>query len=86
MTARPINYIDIIRALCDEQVDFVICGGVACVLQGVQRVTHDIDINVAMDSDNLERLVAAARRLGFQPRSPEPLEAIVNPAKRKSWI
>lgn len=29
-------------ALTDARVRFVVCGGVACILQGVARATHDL--------------------------------------------
>jgi hypothetical protein len=76
----------ILRALTAGNVDFVVCGGVACIMQGVTRVTADLDIAVSMEDANLRRLVDAARRLGFQPRIPEPLQAIVDPKKRNEWI
>ena len=36
-------------ALSSAVVEFVVCGGVACVLQGVARATHDLDLLVALD-------------------------------------
>lgn len=39
------NYLlKIITSLVEKDVDFVICGGVACVLQGCERTTFDIDL------------------------------------------
>lgn len=36
-------YREILAAPSNAQVDFIIGGGVACVLQGVERVTMDIE-------------------------------------------
>jgi predicted nucleotidyltransferase len=38
------------------EVDFVVVGGVAVVLQGYGRATKDLDITYATDSENLARL------------------------------
>ena len=46
------HYEEIISALVDHDVDFIIGGGVACVLHGVERVTMDVDIAVATDAEN----------------------------------
>jgi predicted nucleotidyltransferase len=49
-----------LEALLDRlgraEVDFVIVGGVAVVLQGYGRATKDLDITYATDAENLHRL------------------------------
>ena len=35
---------ELMKALSESGVKFVVCGGVACVLQGVERATFDLDI------------------------------------------
>ena len=72
-------------ALVDARVQFVVCGGVACILQGVARATHDLDVRVALDGPNLEGLVAAAQALGLRPRIPEPIAALLDPERRRVW-
>ena len=44
-------------------VEFVVGGGVACVLHGVERVTLDLGVAVQMNSPNLDRLICAVDRL-----------------------
>jgi hypothetical protein len=73
-------------ALTDAGVAFVVCGGVACVLQGVQRATHDLDVRAVLADDNLARLVGVARALGLRPRIPEPLEALLDGERRRVWV
>lgn len=73
--------------LARHDVDFVLCGGVAVILHGVdRRVTNDVDACVRMDRDNLTRLIEAARELDLRPRVPEPLDAILDEEKRRQWI
>ena len=38
---------EILFALADEGVEFILGGGVAAVLHGVERVTLDIDLDIA---------------------------------------
>ncbi len=77
---------DLLTALTAAGVDYVVCGGLACVLQGVNRVTHDIDLDVALDDANLQRFVAVARARALRPRVPEPIEALADPERRRVWI
>ena len=75
-----------LTALVEAGVDFVVCGGIACVMHGISRVTNDLDICVRMDEQNLGRLVEAVQRFGLQPRIPEPIEALLDPQKRREWV
>ena len=43
------DYEEILSTLVDSAVDFIIAGGVACLLHGVERVALDVDIAVALD-------------------------------------
>ena len=51
----------LIEALAQNQVAYVIIGGVALVLHGSSRVTQDLDICYRRDPVNLERLSAALK-------------------------
>jgi hypothetical protein len=46
----------LIGALVGADVDFVVIGGVAVVVQASPRFTRDLDISYATDTGNLERL------------------------------
>jgi len=46
----------LLGALVHADVDFVVIGGVAVVVQASPRFTRDLDISYATDSANLERL------------------------------
>lgn len=45
MASQP-DIAGLIVDLAKAGVEFVVCGGVACVLHGVERVTMDLDIRV----------------------------------------
>lgn len=76
----------LIKALANENIDFVICGGIACVLHGVERATYDIDLSVSFDKTNLEKIVGIAKRFNLIPRIPEPVEHLYDEEKRKIWV
>lgn len=75
-----------IKLLAQDGVQFVICGGIACILQGCDRTTYDLDLNLALDQKNLEKFIQIAKKLKLQPRIPEPIENILDADKRKNWI
>ena len=57
----------LLAALVDQGVLFIVVGGAAATAHGASRLTQDIDVVYARDTDNLGRL---ARALG--PLSPYP--------------
>jgi hypothetical protein len=72
-------YREILGALTKARVDFIIGGGVACVLQGVERVTMDVDLAVAMTPENLPGFLRVMRELGLKPRVPIAPETLLDP-------
>jgi len=64
----------------------VVCGGVACVLHGVDRTTLDLDIRVPDSDDNYRRIVSVLRRREMSSRIPEPLDAVCDRGNRARWI
>jgi len=54
---------DILAALLAHQVDFVLIGSLAGVVQGSAYPTYDVDVAYARDRANLDRLAAALREL-----------------------
>ncbi|MEO8666815.1 MAG: hypothetical protein ABI462_15090 [Ignavibacteria bacterium] len=77
---------ELIRELSEADVKYVICGGVACVLHGVERATFDLDISMAFEKDNIEKIIRATKKFGLKPRIPEPVQNLFDPDKRKKWF
>jgi hypothetical protein len=50
------NFINVLDALDKLKVDYILVGGVAVILHGIERLTRDIDIFVKMDNKNIEHL------------------------------
>lgn len=58
------DYRDMLRALCDEKVKFLIVGAYALAAHGYPRATMDIDIWVMPSPQNAEAVLRALGRFG----------------------
>jgi hypothetical protein len=67
--------VDLIRqvfaALERERVQYVVFGAVALALHGLPRATEDLDLFIAPDRDNIERLKTALRSVFHDPHIDE---------------
>jgi len=79
-------YREILAALAGAKVDFIVGGGVACVLHGVERVTMDVDLAVAMNPQNLPGFLRIMSELRLKPRVPVPGEALLDPQVVKAMV
>ncbi|MBT8043075.1 MAG: hypothetical protein KJN98_07880 [Pontiella sp.] len=77
---------EIILELSNAGVEFVIGGGVACVLQGVERFTLDLDIAVNLASENLEKFIAVMESQGLIPRVPVAPRSLLEPEVRRMIV
>lgn len=77
--------VDLLRALSDESVEFVLVGGLAVQLHGYARMTYDIDLVLAMNDTNLSRFVDIATRFGLAPVIPVPIDSLKNAALIEQW-
>jgi len=76
----------IIAALNQQNVRYVVVGGLAVVAHGYVRFTADVDLMLALDEPNLARAVVALESLGYRPRAPVEFEEFIEPANRRKWI
>lgn len=63
MSAIEVGHREILRALSQAAVEFVVIGGVGLQGRGYSRATKDVDVAVAVDAANVERLNRALRQL-----------------------
>lgn len=76
----------IIGALAEHEVRYLIVGGMAVVVHGHGRMTHDLDLVIELEYDNVQRAFTALAGLGYQPRVPVTAAQFADPAERRSWI
>lgn len=53
----------ILQTLVAHDVDFIVVGGMAAVLQGAPVRTLDVDVVYALDADNVSRMLGALQEL-----------------------
>lgn len=73
-------------SLNEGAVKYLVAGGVAVNLYGIERATADIDIVVKLDAENVSKFVKVARKLGLKPRIPVGLDDFVDAEKRAEWV
>lgn len=78
-------YLDIFRALDAEKVRYLLVGGLALNIHGVERATMDVDLMLALDPENLEAFKRAAVALGLRPSQPVTLDGLADPQTRRHW-
>jgi predicted nucleotidyltransferase len=69
----------LLERLSEAQVDFVVVGGVAVIVQASPRFTRDLDICYATDSENLDRLGALLTELGARLRGHTQMLTLATP-------
>jgi hypothetical protein len=77
---------NIFSCLNRKSVRYLVAGGVAVNLYGIERATADLDLVVLLEKSNLEKFVEAVRELGLKPKLPVKLEDFVDDEKRGSWL
>lgn len=82
----PLFYQRILEALVEAHVECVIVGGIAVNLQGVPRLTADLDIVVSLERGNLAAIGAALGRIGLKPRLPVAVEELADVQRRQDWM
>ena len=60
------NYQSILRAFQEQNLQYIIAGGIAVNLHGYPRFTNDIDILLALDQNNLAKMANIMESMGYQ--------------------
>lgn len=76
----------IVGALNDENVRYLIVGGLAVAAHGYGRVTFDVDLVVQLQPENVNRAVDALERLGYRPLVPVSARDFADVAIRHTWV
>lgn len=80
------DYLKYLEILREQGIEFVIVGGVAVILHGVNRATFDLDIVPELSPESWRKLVDLIWASGARPRIPETQEAIGDVENVKRWI
>jgi predicted nucleotidyltransferase len=58
--------LELLRRLNENQVEFVLIGGLAATLHGAQKLTEDIDVCIPFSVENMKKVIEAVS--GLNPR------------------
>lgn len=78
-------YESIFKSLNDNNVRYLVVGGVAVLLHGFLRVTADLDIMVSFDNDNMKAFIKTLKNLGYEPKVPVSLDDFALADNREKW-
>jgi hypothetical protein len=77
---------ELILALADRHIEFIVAGGVAAVLHGVERTTLDLDLSLHFSDDNTRLFLDVMKRFGLTPRAPVAPEILLDAAARRQIV
>ena len=78
-------YEDLLKALEEEHIRYLVVGGVAVVLHGFVRATVDLDLLVGLEPKNVDSFLALMKKRGYQPKAPVSLDDFKKPENRQKW-
>jgi predicted nucleotidyltransferase len=61
----PIEFKEFLKSLSEFHVEYLLIGGYAVAFHGYPRATGDLDIWIAMDEENAQRMIASLDAFGF---------------------
>jgi hypothetical protein len=79
-------YFEVIEALHNNKIPFLIVGGLAVNLHGIPRVTNDLDIIVSPNPDHILVMCNTFEQMGYIPRIPVNPTDLAKPDIVKDWI
>ena len=74
----PNHLLELLGCFTRADVRFIVAGGVAAVLHGVERMTLDVDIAIEETPENIQRFLAVTAQLGMAPKVPVPPEILLD--------
>jgi hypothetical protein len=75
----------IAQALKAENIRYIVVGGLAVNAHGYERFTHDIDLVIGLEPDNIQRALHALIGMGYRPSIPVSPEDFANAENRMKW-
>lgn len=80
------HYENILKAFFENNIRYLVVGGLAINLHGVPRLTVDLDIIIDLHDNNITKLLSTLDRLGFKARLPIDAEDLKSSAERDKWV
>jgi len=80
------RYNKLFAQLSDAGVEYIVAGGVAAVIQGVERVTLDLDISLNFSRESCEAFIGIMKEQGLTPMVPVDPFVIAEERERQAMI
>lgn len=80
------TYVSFFQTLHQSRVRYLLCGGLAVNIYGIQRATADIDLILDFEKENINRFLAAIKSCGYAAALPVDLSNFISEEKRKEII
>jgi hypothetical protein len=82
----PVDFLSLFNTLNSTGIRYVVTGGLAAVLHGVDRLTADVDLAIDLSADASAALVLLLTDAGYRPAAPvDPME-FAQEAIRNLWM
>jgi predicted nucleotidyltransferase len=81
----PTDFLSVLREFERVGIRYVLVGGLAVMLHGVDRLTADIDLVVDLAPEEAAKAIRALLALGFKPHAPVDALGFADPALRERW-
>jgi hypothetical protein len=81
----PTDFIGLFTLLAAARIRFVVVGGLALLLHGLDRLTADVDLAIDLSTDAALEAVRALTQGGYRAMAPVNPESLANPELRREW-
>ncbi len=81
----PVDFIGLFALLAAARVRFVVVGGLALLLHGLDRLTADVDLVIDLSTDETEAAVRALTSSGYRSLAPVDPMTLADPVQRAEW-
>ncbi len=81
----PTDFIGLFTLLAAARIRFVVVGGLALLLHGLDRLTADVDLAIDLSTDAALEAVRALTTGGYRAMAPVDPVCLANPELRREW-
>lgn len=81
----PTDFIGLFALLAAARVRFVLVGGLALVLHGLDRLTADVDLVIDLSAESARAAVQTLTAAGYRPLAPVDPMALADQSQRREW-
>jgi predicted nucleotidyltransferase len=79
-------YSDLFKAMNEAGIRYLVVGGIAVNLHGYRRFTGDVDVLMALEPANLEKMAVLMQERGFIQRLPVSIQQLSDREQVQKWL